>query len=150
MEIKILGATLLSEEEYKSNNDLIKYSGGDWWLRTPETYYTYDSDNYCGNVLIVLSSGGIDIANTSCPEFEVVPSLILQNKTLPIGSKLTYAGQTFTVLRNGLALCDKRVCQMAFRKDWESPYANDYDASDVKKWVDSWFSKNGDIAETTE
>lgn len=144
MNIKVLEATLLSKEEYETNRDIIKHADSCWWLRSPGI-----SSNFASFV-------DVDDTAYDCGDglyydfFAVRPALILESENLKIGSQITYAEQTFTVLRDGLALCDKSIHQMAFREDWESKDANIYEASDIKKWVDSWFSRNGDIAETIE
>ena len=144
MKIKVLGATLLSIEEYEENKNIIKNVDLCWWLRSPG----FSSD--------FASFVDVDGAYYDCGDgirfdiFAVRPALILETENLKIGSHITYAGQKFTVLRDGLALCDKPIHQIPFREDWKEADANLYEASDVKKWVDAWFSKNGDTAETFE
>ena len=137
MEIKLIGATLISKEEYKANN--IQPSEAWWWTRT--------ADKPKGLVRAVYNDG----IGASPTKFilGVVPVLILQKK-MKCRKKIRYAGYTFTVLKDGIAICDRVVKNMPFREDWQAVDASLYDVSDVKIWLDSWFSANGDIAEIIE
>lgn len=39
------------------------------------------------------------------------------------------------------ALCDNIIGKCVFREDWKAKEANEYEASDVKKYVDKWFNE---------
>ena len=53
------------------------------------------------------------------------------------------AGHTWTVIADDLVLCDDIVGYACFRKDHNAKDANDYEASDVKKWLENWAVENG-------
>lgn len=142
MQIKVLGATLLSHNEYDANEYYIIDKDFIWWLRS--------GVNTCSYKVYCVSSGSVSMIGVNYKHFGVVPALILEDKDIKAGSKITYAGQKFTVLHDGLALSNKIIHHMAFRNDINADDANIYEASDVKKWVDAWFNRNGDTAETVE
>ena len=144
MNIKVLGATLLSKEEYNANSDIIKelWQGVTWWTRSKG----WEGDDYACIVSTSLHDRG-DVVDR---EFAVRPAIELDFRRLSKGTKVSYAGETFTVLEDGLALCDGLVRMMAFRADRSAPNANEYESSDIKNWVEAWFSRNGDEAEVVE
>lgn len=142
MEVRIEGITLLSKEEYQANQDLIKNIGYWWWLRTPVPEYPYD-------VYYIHEEYGFLYEGRPVCNFRgaVRPALILQTNNLPLGSKINYHDEIFTVLRDGLALCDRIITRMAFREDDKT---NVFEESDVYKYINMWFGRQGEIAETVE
>lgn len=139
MNIQILGARLLSKEEYLQNIEIIGTRKPWMWLQDPcEEQSDLAAAVYIGEI--------VDFYDVDY-DFSVVPVLDLQKSDLPAGTKLTYARQSFTILPNGLALCDKPLAKLAFREDWKAKDANSYQNSDVKRIIDSWFFRHGDTAE---
>ncbi len=133
----IKGATLLSVEEAEQVPQTIReFKGcGWWWLRSPghftkrAAYVYYDGRvNELGYIVHSISV---------C----VRPALILNLESKPTdGAKLTAGDYSFTIVCDGkYALCDTPVGWSAFRENWESPDANDYEVSDIKKVVDDWY-----------
>ena len=137
VEVPIYGIKLLSIEEYQENRDIICDLDGWWWLRSPGHYRNY--------AVHVYTNGGLDCIHVDYNNGCVRPALIgnLKSSNLKRGDKIEVAGYTWTVLNNELALCDKGVGKTCFRKDWEANNANDYDASDIKKWLHDWAEENG-------
>lgn len=140
MEVTISGATLLSREEYLGNMDIISTKLLWFWLRDgSKKEFDLASAVYYRDIL-----GFYEVESA----FNVVPALYLKDSNLSLGTKITYAGESFTVLRNNTAICDRPVIKMAFREDYWSEDANNYDYSDVRGWLESWFGLNGNIAKT--
>ena len=135
--IKVVGITLLSKEEYAESKDLISPAYTRWWLRSPgiakdcATSVTYD--NSIDSTFLVDSVGNL-----------VRPVLILNPEfsNLKPGDKITFKQCIWTVLRNNLALCDQFIGRSPFRKDYKADDANNYEYSDVKQFVDKWAKKN--------
>ncbi len=139
MEMVINEVRLLSKEEYIRNIDLIGKRQPWWWLGDT----CQGKDGYAVAVYLNDVIGFYEVEQL----FGVVPVLVLQDKNLAAGSKITYGNKFFTVLRDGIALCDERIAHCAFRKDWEAEDANDYRKSDIKRWLEQWFNHNGKIAQ---
>jgi len=137
VEVPIYGIKLLSIEEYQENRDMICILDGWWWLSS--TGYGQSDAAY-----VYYDSSSCDYYFTSGIGY-VRPALIgnFKSSNLKRGDKIEVAGYTWTVLDNELALCDKGVGRTCFRKDWEANNANDYDASDIKKWLHDWAEENG-------
>ena len=150
--IKIEKATLLSLGEFNSNKDIIniKYGGcmPFWALLSVRK-----DENFCAYDVIWDGTTSYCYAGVS---FDVRPALVIKDCALSIQSKIKYAGIPFTVLRGGIALCDENVNTMSFWDDKKRPipdvtdYTLIYEQSDMKKWLDDWFGKNGNIAEVME
>jgi len=141
MDVDISEVTLLSRDEYENYMDNISKIDQWWWLRSPGSLHDYasyvDPD---GSVLY----DGVDYVG-GC----VRPALKISNPksaNLQIGDRFFVAGYSWTVIGEGVALCDQCVGQTAFRAGWRANDANDYEASDVKKWLERWCAENGIVA----
>ena len=132
--------TLLSIEEYEEAEEHIPTIRGWWWLRSPG----FASNSAAG----VSTDGSVDADGDYVFRTRVVvrPALRvsnLQSLDLQIGDKIfDLAGHTWTVIADDLMLCDDGIGQHCFRDDWEAEDSNVYEASDVKKYLDSWAKKN--------
>lgn len=131
------GITLLSKEEYLEHINLISNIVEVWWwLRSPgliqscASYVDLDGSRRYNYV-----DGG-----SGC----VRPVLVgnLKSSNLERGAKFNLAGHIWTVLNDELALCDESVGRTCFRKDWKASDANNYDTSDIKKWLYNWAEEN--------
>lgn len=130
----VKGITLLSIEEYEEHRDAIPPVDRWWWLRSPgciKSFTAYAGYNGCiyGHGIDVTMSGG-----------SVRPALRLDPESVApqLREKLRFGGRTWTYIGGGLAIADEPFCQMAFRKNWDAVNANDYEASDVKAYLDAW------------
>lgn len=132
----IQSATLLSCEEARKYREMIPPVEEIWWLRSA------GGDDIIAACVFGEHGDVYDIGNYVDEEFGVRPALRISNpESLNLGEKFKFGGQTFTYLGEGLALCDNIVGNCAFRKYYEAPNANDYGASDIKKYVENWFEK---------
>lgn len=141
--LKVIGITLLSVEEYMAAKAHIMPINGWWWLRSPGLGSSFAA--YVG------PSGGVFTLDgfVSYPRGVVRPALLIQNlnffKLKPGDRILKYAKHDWTVISDTMALCDDGIGKHCFREDWEAQDANDYEKSDVKRFLESWAAKNGII-----
>lgn len=136
-DIEFSEITLLSVEEYSSNENIIPAVNGWWWLRSPGDYQYYAA--------LVYPDGSLYYNFVYIGRGSVRPALRIKNpepSNLSTGDKLEFAGKTWTVLNDGLVLCDELVGQTCFREDREANDANSYEASDIKEYVEKWAKEN--------
>ncbi len=133
-EIKIAGITLLSTEEYKAYKDNIPKVDFAWWLRS----LYVDAHHDAGFVAIV----GFPGFATVDTHIFARPALYLESSNLQIGDKFKLARRTWTVISKEYALCDDDIGRCSFREDWRAEDANDYEASDIKMFIEIWAKEN--------
>lgn len=136
IDLDIKGITLLSIEEYKACKEHIKHTSPSWWLRSPGLN--------CLRAAVVFSFG--DIYNSGdfiYVPFGVRPVLEINLKTsnLQIGDEIELMNCRWTVISNKLILCNEIIAKRPFRKDWRTDNANDYNKSDIKQWLEDWFTE---------
>lgn len=134
-------ATLLSVDEYeKYKKEIPLLSGKSWWLRSPGF-----NDEYAACV----SSRSFG-SFVSYP-LGVRPALQISNpESFQSGEKFSFGENTFTYLGEGFAICTKSIGNCAFRKNYKANDANNYEASDVKKYVDAWYEKQLSIEQNRD
>ena len=137
-EIKFTGATLLSVEEYETYKDNIASLDDWWWLRSSGSEAGYVADVYDSGDSYMLGS------NICSSDIAVRPAITFDHdkSKLLIGDKVLIDNVTFTVIADGIMLANEAIGMHCFRKDWNAPDANDYEASDIKNYVDEWFKRN--------
>ena len=136
--LDVQGITLLSIEEYKKHKQHIKPASCIWWLRSPG-----DRSKYAATVSgsgCVSSSGDLvyDVG------IAVRPALRITNPKsagLKVGDSFCVFGYEWTVISEGLALCDEALEEHAFCEDWRTRGANGYEKSDVKRFLEEWFDE---------
>ena len=139
VDLDIAGITLLSAKEYLAAKKLISSRHEDWWLRS----FDSGDDRKVG---IVNNYGTLSLVCAQYENVGVSPALRIQNLrsfNLIPGEKVELAGHTWTVIADDLVLCDDIVGHACFRKDRKAKDANDYEASDIKKWLEAWAAENG-------
>lgn len=131
IEKDIQGITLLSVEEAKGlSNSTSTRCEQPWWLRSAE---------------VVDGSNGYiyDIGNSVYEELGVRPALQIEfSPDLYFGDQVRVFDRFWTVVSHDCLLCDTIIGQAPFRKDGQAQNAKDYEASDIKKWLEDWFQKN--------
>lgn len=135
--LEITGATLLSTEEARQLDEKILKAPDVWWLRS---HGDDDVSAACVNACGYVYDSGYDVRQC----FGVRPALKLSNlegSGLQIGGRFTFGDYNFTIISEKRALCNKIVWRSIFREDGGAKDANDYEASDVKKFVDDWFTR---------
>ena len=74
--------------------------------------------------------------------FGVRPALeISKSSGYKIGESVDFGGHSFTIISDTYALCDDMIGECAFRKDFKAKNSNEYEASDIKRYVEAWFEK---------
>lgn len=138
VDLDVQGITLLSIEEYKKHKRHITPIDCVWWLRSPGCRSWLAA--YVGSSGIV-NSNGDDVDRDL---IAVRPALQVANPksaSLKIGDKFCLFGYEWTVISKELALCDEVVGKHAFREDWQAEDANDYEQSDVKRFLEEWLDR---------
>ena len=145
--LDITGITLLSIEEYEATRDMIPMVKDDWWLRSLSDDASF-AMSVCGGgeVYQRLGTGvlfGLQLQYSVDSTLGVRPALNLELGDLRIGDVFELAGYVWTVINENVALCDDIIAKTCFREDWDAVDANNYEASDVKKWLHDWAKTNG-------
>ena len=134
-DIEITGATLLSLEEYKEYKDNVTLLSESWWLRSPGVWNYEKAEAYEVRYINCVN-------NIVHSVYAIRPALQISNLgDVEVGDKIKFGGKFFTVISLKYALCDTAIGHGAFREDSKAADANDYNASDIKKFVDEWFEK---------
>ena len=135
-DVYFTGLTLLSKDEYLKYKKNIKPCDYWWWLRSPGSLSNRASDVYSDGSLY---GSYVNYANGS-----VRPALIINPiSNLRINTSFNYYGHKWTAISEDYALCDDAFCKMAFREGCMATDNNDYEASDVKKYLDEvWNDMN--------
>ena len=141
-DVQISEITLLSKEEYILAKEIICPIKGWWWLRSPGSNQYYAAYvNYGGS----LSSSSV-YYDYCC----VRPALRIRNlksSNLKIKDKFQIAGYIWTVVIETtdeiVALCDDSIGVTAFHNDWKADDANDFEKSDIKKYLYKWAEQKG-------
>lgn len=135
-EIEITGATLLSIEESEALPLRLRVYKNVWWLRAPGRYYDCAEcvlyDGYSHNVYVRDDGSGVR------PALQIKN---LESSNLKIGDLFIFGKKKFEIVSDSLAFCIEDIGKCCFRKDWRAEGANDYEKSDVKKFVDAWFAE---------
>lgn len=137
--IKITGATLLSAYEAVELPPHLGSYPDWWWLQSPgrdrRTAVCVTSD---GAVYYYGSSVNY---NNDC----VRPALKicnLESSNLKVGDRFEFGDVNFEIISDDLAFCVSDIGRCAFREDFKAVDANDYEQSDIKKYVDAWYENN--------
>ena len=134
-ELEITGAKLLSTEEAEKYLTEEERKYDKWWLRSPGSYF---------RIVDSCNDGG-DISNLGCfvdsSNVCVRPALQITNlesSNLKIGDTFEFSGFNFKVISENLAWMYRQdIGCYAFNFGFKN--GNDYETSDIKKFVDKWF-----------
>lgn len=132
-ELEIKGVTLLSTDEAEVLPlRLRKYNN--WWLRSPG-FFSFTT-------AIVHDDGSIDINgnDTDYGSGVIRPALKiskLEASGLEIGDVFLFDDKEFEVISDSLAFCTTDIGKHQFDAN-----SNDYEKSEIKKYVDEWFEQS--------
>ena len=137
-ELEITGATLLSieeAEEYLTDEER-KYICW-WWLRSG-SYSSHNAASVYGDGFISYYGYGDFVCDSGDCVRPALQIKNLESSNLEIGDIFELGGYEFKVISENLAWMHKQdIGCCAFNKDLEN--GNNYETSDVKKFVDEWF-----------
>ena len=144
IDINIKEVTLLSLEEYEASKKRIASIGECiWWLRTPGIN---ENDH---SVMIVINTQvhkpGAFVDSEIIDVRPAIKFYDMQSSDLNIGESFQMAGYRWTVISKDIALCDDVIGNAKFREGEYCENANNYEDSDVKKFLKKWASENGII-----
>lgn len=147
IDLDIQEITLLSvEEAEKLLTQEQRASDSGWWLRSPgdRRYHNF----FAAEVFIDgrVNSHGRYV--THC--IGVRPALRITNldsSNLSKGDIIKVGAESWTVISDNLALCDRLVWKTGFRYDDTAPDADVYEKSDVKNELDKWALERGIVTQ---
>lgn len=132
MECKVLGATILTEDEYKQYRHLIPLTKDWWWLRSPR--------GGSNGLAIATSYGTVSYATYSYTLGYVRPALRLKisnYKSFVQGDKIELKNISYTVLDiiDGvvLVLSDEIIARRQF-----DGTSNQWETSELKAYLEDW------------
>lgn len=135
--LEITGATLLSVKEAEQVPKKDRAIGDWWWLCSPGDYtysaaYVYDDGSVHSH-----GNGVNDYSYAIRPALQIS----LECSDLNVGDIFSIGKYQFKIISETRALCTEIIGRCAFREDWKTDDSNDYEMSDAKKYVDSWFDE---------
>lgn len=136
--MRIKSATLLTTEEARTllAREERKYSCW-WWLRSPGTHQNdVASVNYDGSVYYLGRSVSI-----GCGCVRPALNITFDSSERNIGDVFDFGGKKFKIISSHLAFCLDDIGEACFRKDWRAVDAGNYELSDIKRFIDSWFEE---------
>lgn len=136
--LDIVGATLLSTKEFEQVPQRLRGHSHWYWLLSKGPIKTIAASVNIGGFAY---DGGLTV---DCNSGAVRPALIIENlesSDFKIGDIFIFDGKEFEIILNNLAFCTANIGYHCFREDRRADDANDYEKSDVKKFVDEWFEK---------
>lgn len=102
-----------------------------WWLKSP---------GYISHYAAHVNKGTINYDGSYVlAERGVRPMIVFSDDTLEKGEEFQFLGNGWMVIAPGKALCESIVGETAFRADWKVQGSNDFEASDLKKWLRLWY-----------
>lgn len=142
-ELEITVATLLSIDEAEKLPDRLREHYNWWWLRSPGDYqggaaYVYNDGSFYNY--------GYRVNGSDCCVRPALRINNLESSNLKIGDSFIFGGEEFEIVSDDLAFCKGDIGDHCFREDWQAENANDYEKSDVKKFVDDWFERSKEDA----
>jgi len=139
----IEGITLLSVEEAKKFPIEILFSDRNWWLQSIGCTPIEAAVVFCDDGLVDISSRGV-----YDDDYNVRPALIFipNSSNLGSGDIVEVFGKRWYYNGDAMALLmDEPLTRMAFRKDWRVEGANNYEKSDIKKYLEDWLKEQKGI-----
>ena len=134
--VDIIRAELLTKEDLSCVPFSIKQYRKNWWVNIPD-----EEDPL--KVKVVDVSGGVIWSKTVTRFFAVRPVLRMNTSRsgfIKVGDVFTFGGKRFYFATDTLAFCLSDIGNCAFSSHMMVSTAQNYNNSDIKQWIDSWFS----------
>lgn len=135
--LEITGVTLLTIGEARKLPKETLLNDDCWWLKSCGTgndcvagVHSYGTVSYNGFFAYL--------------ENAVRPVLMIQNLNFSIfktGDKFQFGEKEFEIISADRALCTESIGYYAFRRDYLAENVNSYQASDLKRFLKSWYGK---------
>lgn len=124
-DISFMELTLLSAGEYKKYKCRISIVKEKWWLRN-------------GQVVCDSEEGGARLCNVPADSSGVCirPVIKFHSDALCVGDKIEVYGHVWTVIGDGIAICDDAFGEMPFDEGGSAPVHN-YNGSDVEIYLNN-------------
>lgn len=137
MEVK--NARLLSAAEAKLLLTKKERQYSDWWwLQSPGKYHDIAAS--------VSSAGSVNFSRGYVNDDDIcvrpVLWINLENSDRKIGDTFFFGGREFKIISVELAFCMEDIGKCCFTNVWRAEDANDYETSDVQRFVNTWFVKS--------
>lgn len=138
LNLEIVEATLLTVEEAEKLPERLRKHAYVWWLQ---------SCGYCSDYAACVYPDGIvsHDGDYVCFYYDVRPVLVISNLEslgLKIGDIFEFGDKEFEIISNNKAFCLTDIGNNVFKRDSNVLNANNYERSDVKKFIDYWFKNN--------
>lgn len=132
-EVDIQGVTLLSVEDTKNLPLYWLKCNDHWWLKSPGI--TDNKAMFVDGEYGRIMERGCNVDHA----FGVRPALKISTN-LKIRDKFEFGEETFTIIADNLALCNRCINEMAFNKiSFNKGKPNDYESSYIKQNLEEWF-----------
>ena len=138
VEISVTDVTLLTEKEAKALPERLRLHHNWWWLRS--------SVGFCITAACVSIDGSVFGIGRAVDDDDVAirPALRisgLESSGFHIGDIFEFGGTDFEVVSGDTAFCLGDIGDCCFRKDVISDDVDDFEKSDVRKYIDRWFEQ---------
>jgi len=134
--VDILRADLLTKEDLSRVPLSIKQYRKNWWVNIPD-------ENNPLKVKVREGNGFAVSTKTVNRFFAVRPVLRIdasKSRYIKRGDVFTFGGKRFYFAYGALAFCLEDIGDFAFNLHMRASTAQDYNNSDIKQWIDNWFS----------
>ena len=135
--IDVKEITLLTLAKYKAYKERVPRSfDGAWWLRTPAKKPKYAKKPH---MCVVDYKALVDTRpiDESCG---VRPAMVFEADRIAVGDSFELFDWGWTVIADGLAICNQVVYNCAFQGVWNEVDADCYETSLVKWYLDRWLA----------
>lgn len=134
--IDVKDITLLTLAEYEAYKEYIPRSfDGAWWLRTPAKKPKYAKKPH----MCVVDWTLVD-TRPIAESCGVRPAMVFEADQIEVGDNFELLDWGWTVIADGLAICDQVVYNSAFQGVWNEADADCYETSHVKNYLDRWLA----------
>ena len=113
-----------------------------WWLRSPSTKYFHSAA--CVEYDGCINRVGTIVCDDDIAVRPILRLANLNDTNLKVGDKFIFKDKTFQIISEDMAFCLEDIGTSCFNKDYEAIDANDYEKSDVKKYINLWFNSMSD------
>ena len=135
--IDVKEITLLTLAEYEAYKEYIPRSfDGAWWLRTPAKKPKYAKKPH----MCLVDYKALVDTRPIAESCGVRPAMVFEADQIEVGDNFELLDRGWTVIADGLAICDQVVYHSEFQGVWNEADADCYETSRVKNYLDRWLA----------